>query len=163
MRKTPDRPPIEQDDIDILLIEMAERILVEHFFDPDNEDAYRRQLSTCRLRQAESIILDDATVDIANAPCTIRLEALRTWTMFRVALSHRDFNATIEGSWSFDNQEMLRPAVLGRTGTRDTLHSAIEQIDAFCFGQNAGDGGGIDNASGPDDDDHAPALIGNDP
>lgn len=167
MSKKPDRQPIEPDDIDISLIETAERILAEYFFDPDNEDIYRQQLSARRSRPAGSVILDEATVDVFDSPCTVRLEAMRTWTMFRVAFSHRDFGASVEGSWSFDNQELLKPKVSDRRGDRETLQDAIDQIDEYCFSTDPEDD--IDELDGmvdpeeAEDDDYAAALIGDNP
>ncbi|HYZ24520.1 MAG TPA: hypothetical protein VE690_20400 [Rhodopila sp.] len=131
MPKLPARQPSAPDDIDTALIETAESFLSEHFFDPDAEAAYKEKLAAERQRMGESLVLQEQTFSVRGSDCTMRLSALRTWTMFRVSFDHKEFAAAIEGSWSFDLQELQKPRVTNRRGSRKVWEDALDEIDEF--------------------------------
>src|ERR1700761_3512061 len=121
MAKRNDRPPAPvPDEHDESLIRLAEMLLADHFFDPDEEHAYKRLLSERRRAGAETVLLEQETIDLPNGACDVRIEALRTWTRFRVALAHSAFTATVEGTWSFETED-LKQTKISRTGDPDTI------------------------------------------
>ena len=109
MAKRNDTPPApEPDEVDESLILLAEMLLSDHFFDPDQEQVYKQKLSDNRPAGTASVLLEEDTIELPNGACDLRIEALRTWTHFRIGLAHPAFAATVEGTWSFAN-EALEP------------------------------------------------------
>jgi hypothetical protein len=158
----PPRP--EPDALNEGLLELAEMLLGAFFFDPDNEQLYKRALAEHRPSGMGSVLVDEDTIELPDATCRVRIEALRTLTRFRVTIAHPAFSATVEGTWSFENEE-LSQARFTRTGDPETIESAVDaMIDAL-------DGEGLDDdefadflqtLEDDDDDDQIP-LIGDDP
>ncbi len=126
-RTTKPPPAPEPDSADEVLLELAEAMLGEYFFDPDNEDNYKRVLSHARPTGTAGVVLDEDTLELEDGDCGVRLEALRAMMRFRVELTHPTFSATVEGTWSFDNQE-LRQAKFTRTGSPDDIEAAAEAL-----------------------------------
>jgi hypothetical protein len=158
-------PTPEPDAVNEGLLELAEMLLGEFFFDPDNEQVYKRKLAESRPLGTAGILLDETTIELADATCTLRIEALRPLTSFRIAIAHPSFSATVEGTWSFENEELSKVR-FNRTGDPETIESAVDaMIDAL-------DGEGLDDdefadfletiGDDDDDDDEVP-LIGDDP
>ena len=110
---TPPAPTTEE--INESLILLVEMLLSDYFFDPDNEQAYKQKLLSNRPVAAAGLLLDEETIEVLGADCDIRIDALRTWTQFRVKLSHPAFVVTVEGTWSFEKEELSQVKV-ERTG-----------------------------------------------
>lgn len=164
MSKKPTRPPqrpapAEPDDIDLALIDVAEAILSEHFFDPDAEDEYKRKHALNRGRQEATLLFEDA-VEVFDEECAIRVEGLRTWTRMRVTLRHPEFGAMVEGMWSFDTQELRKPEVAQRSGEPGTIREGVEELLDTLMG-SISDEDLMDSLEHRDDDDEP--LIGDDP
>jgi hypothetical protein len=164
MAKRGNTPPAtEPDEIDDALILLAEMLLGDYFFDPDKEQVYKQKLADGRRAGAGGVLLEQETIELPDGECDVRIEALRTWTQFRVAFSHPAFSASVEGTWSFETEDLKRTKV-GRTGDRDTIEEAVTaMIDEI-------EGDGLDHeefadfmAGLDDDDDEDVALIGDDP
>src|ERR1700692_90140 len=109
-RSTPPPAP-EPDEIDESLVLLAEMLLSEHFFDPDQERAYKQELSENRPAGTSGVLLLADTMDLSNGACDLQIEALRTWTHFRVAFVHPAFAATVEGTWSFANEALSQTRI----------------------------------------------------
>jgi hypothetical protein len=158
---TPPSPPAP-DAANEALLELAEMLLGDFFFDPENEQAYKRTMAAKRPVGAAGAMLSDDPITLPDAECSVRLEALRTLTHFRVVLGHPAFTASIEGAWSFENEE-LTPIRFSRTGDAKTIEDAVEALI------EAVDGDGLDDEEisgfldGLDDDDDEVPLIGDDP
>ena len=120
-------PAPELDEIDESLILLAEMLLSDHFFDPDQEQIYKRALSDRRLTGAATVLLDEETIELPDGECDVRIEALRTWTQFRIALLHPAFAATVEGTWSFETEELSQTKI-SRTGDADTIEAAVDAM-----------------------------------
>lgn len=160
MPKLPARQPSAPDDIDTALIETAESFLSEHFFDPDAEAAYKEKLGAERQRMGESLVLQEQTFSVRGSDCTMRLSALRTWTMFRVSFDHKEFGAAIEGSWSFDLQELQKPRVINRRGSRRVWEDALDEIDEFWLDEMSdADMDALLGDDDPDEDDADDLLL----
>ena len=164
MAKRTNAPPApDPEPVDESLIALAELLLSEHFFDPDEEQTYKQQLSENRPAGGSGLLLDESSIDLPNGSCDLRLEALRTWTRFRIGLLHPTFAATVEGAWNF-SEEKLSQAKVNWTGDLETLREAV---DVFIEDFEASD---LDddefaefmNGLERDDDEDAP-LIGDDP
>jgi hypothetical protein len=162
-KRTMAPPPARKpDEVDEKLLELAEMLLSDFFFDPENEQIYKRKLSQSRPAGTVGLLLDEQSIDVADNECTLRIEALRALTRFRVGIDHPAFTATVEGAWSFENEE-LNQASCHRTGDPETIASAVEaMILAF-------DGGDLDEEEFADfleglaDDDEEVPMIGDDP
>ncbi|HEY4042468.1 MAG TPA: hypothetical protein VGM32_11580 [Rhodopila sp.] len=145
------------------LLEVAEMLLGDFFFDPENELAYKRKLAEHRPAGTAGILLDEDTIELPDAHCIVRIEALRSLTHFRVRIDHPSFTATVEGTWSFENEELSRVRFT-RTGDSALIAAVVEDII------EAVDGGGLDDEEISDflngvqnaDDDEVP-RIGDDP
>ena len=70
----------EPDEINESLILLAEMLLSDFFFDPDNEQVYKQKLSRSRPAGTAGVLLDEETIELPDGDCTLRIEALRTWT-----------------------------------------------------------------------------------
>src|SRR5271165_823413 len=106
MAKHTDPPPVPaQDEIDESLILLAEMLLSDYFFDPDKEQVYKKTLSARRPAGTDGVLLEQEMIEVPDGECDVRIEALRTWTQFRVAFAHPAFSATVDGTWSFDSEE----------------------------------------------------------
>jgi hypothetical protein len=164
MAKRSNTPPApEPDEIDEALIELAGMLLSDHFFDPDNEQAYKLKLSNGRRAGGTSVLLDQLTIELPNGECELLIEALRTWTQFRVTLSHPLFSATIDGTWSFENEE-LRRTKISRTGDTEIIEAAVDAMIEELDGPGLDDEEFADFMAGLDDeDDDDVPLIGDDP
>lgn len=166
MAKRTSKPPApEPDEINESLILLAEMLLGDYFFDPDNEPAYKQLLSGNRPAGAVSVLLDEETMETPTGDYGIRIEALRAWTEFRVVMSAPDFSATIEGAWNFDTEELSRTRV-SRTGDPDVIEAAVEAMMDVIDGAGLDDEEFADFMAGlddDDDDDDDVPLIGDDP
>jgi hypothetical protein len=162
-KRTTTPPAPEPDEIDETLILLAQMLLSDHFFDPGQEQAYKRSLSGNRPTGTEGVLLEEDTIELTDGACDLRIEALRTWTHFRVRFVHPAFEATVEGTWSFEKEE-LRQTRLSRTGDTATIATAVEEL------MEEIEGSGLDEEEfasfmdglGDDDDEEVP-LIGDDP
>jgi hypothetical protein len=160
-RNTPRAP--EPDELDLSLVEIAEMLLGDYFFDPDNEQVYKQKLSEAKRSGAASVLLEQQTIELPDGECTLRVEALKTWTQFRITLSHPAFSATVEGNWSFE-AETLRRTTISRTGDPDTIETAVDAMIEELDGPDLDDEEFADFMGGlGDDDDEDTALIGDDP
>src|ERR1700694_4867511 len=100
-KRTPTPPPApEPDAVNEALLQYAEMLLGEFFFDPESEEIYQRTLSKNRPAGTEGVLLDEDKVELPDADCTVRIEALRALMHFRVSIAHPAFSATVEGIWS---------------------------------------------------------------
>ena len=156
-------PALAPDQINEALLELAELLLSDFFFDPENEHAYKRTLSARRPTGTAGVLLDENTVELPDGDCTVRIEGLRTLTHFRVAIDHPVFRATVEGAWSFDKEE-LSPTRFSRTGDAATIEDAVEAIIEAVEGEDVNDEEIAEFLDGleHEDDDEVP-LIGDDP
>ncbi|WP_158930347.1 hypothetical protein [Acidisphaera sp. S103] len=162
-KRTTTPPAPEPDGIDESLILVAEMLLSEHFFDPGQEQAYKQRLSANRAAGTEGVLLEDDTIELTDGACELRIEALRTWTHFRVGFVHPAFEATVEGTWSFETEE-LRQTRVKRTGDSETIEVAVEELIEEIEGPGLDDeefAGFIDGLD--DEDDEEVPLIGDDP
>jgi len=164
MAKRTDTPPApDPDEVDESLILLAETVLSDYFFDPDNEQAYKKKLSASRPVGTAGVLLLEETIEVPDGECDLRVEALRTWTQFRIGVAHPAFTAVVEGTWSFENEELDRTTV-SRTGDPQVIETTVEaMIEAM-------EGGGLDDdefadfmAGLDDEDDDEVPLIGDDP
>jgi hypothetical protein len=156
-------PPVQEvDEVNESILLLADMLLSDHFFDPESEQTYKQKMSANRPAGSDAMLLGEHTFELPDGVCNVRIEALRTRTHFRVVLSHPDFTASAEGAWSFDNEELTQTKVV-RTGDRDTIEAAVEQIiieledDGIDEAEFAGFMNGLE-----DDADEMP-LIGDDP
>jgi hypothetical protein len=157
-------PPVpEPDEINESLIVLAEMLLSDYFFDPDKELLYKRTLSAQRPAGAGGVVLDQETIELPNGDCDLRIEALRTWTQFRVGLLHPAFAATVEGTWSFESEELSQTRI-ARTGDKAIIEAAVEAIidEIEGDGLDGDDFAGLMASLNGDDDEEMP-LIGDDP
>src|SRR5580698_3453898 len=164
MTKRTTRPPEpESDEIDVSLILLAEMLLSDYFFDPGQEQAYKQTLSAKRPAGTESVALTEDAIELPGGACDIRIEALRTWTHFRVLFVHPAFQATVEGTWSFDNEELKQTRV-SRSGDPATIETAIDEMIEEIEGDDLDDEefAGFMNGLDDEDDEEVP-LIGDDP
>jgi hypothetical protein len=164
MAKRSNIPPApEPDEIDESLVLLAEMLLSEHFFDPDQERSYKQKLSENRPAGAASVLLEEDAIELPNGACELRIEALRTWTHFRVGFVHPAFAATVEGTWSFAN-EALSQTKIGRTGDPETIETAVGEMIEEIEGSDLDEDEFTSFIEGLDDeDDEEVPLIGDDP
>ncbi len=156
-------PPVrEPDELDTLLIELASTVLSDHFFDPDREQAYKAALSATRLSGAAGVPLEEYAMDLPEGECTVRLEALKTWTTFRVRFSGDGFDTAIEGAWSFEREELRPAAVVARAGKAELIESAADNLMDELAGLDLSDEEAENMMELLEDDSPAP-LIGDDP
>ena len=156
-------PTLGPDEVNETLIELATTLLSEHFFDPDNEQAYKQKLAGSRRAGDGGMLLRSETIELADGDCELRVEALKAWTQFRVALSHPAFSATIEGTWSFEIEE-LKQTRISCTGDPLTIETAVLELLDELDETDLDDEEFADFMSslGDDDDDDVP-LLGDDP
>jgi hypothetical protein len=164
MAKRGNTPPaLEPDEINEALVLLAEMLLSDHFFDPDEEKAYKRSLSEKRPAGAAGVLLEEETIELPNGDCHVRIDALRSWTQFRVGFLHPAFAAVVEGAWSFEN-EALSQVKISRTGDPDTIESAVEAMIEEIEGAGIDDEEFADFMEGlGDEDDDEITMIGDDP
>lgn len=155
-------PAAEPDEVDGTLIELAEMLLSEHFIDPDNEQAYKKKLSDTRRGGDSSLVLRLETFELADGDCELRVEALKAWTQFRVALSHPAATATVEGTWSFELEE-LRQTRISRTGDAEAIENAVVELMEELDESGPDDEEFAEFMAGLEDDDDDVPLIGDDP
>ena len=161
-RITPPPPEAAPDDTGDLLLELAEMLLSDFFFDPESEQTYKLKLAQARPTKATSVLLDEETVEVEGIECRLRIEALRALTHFRVSVSHPAFQSAVEGVWSFENEELSGVKITG-TGDPDTIENVVEAIIETL------DGAGLDDEEfstfldGLGDDEEEVPLIGDDP
>jgi hypothetical protein len=160
-RPTTPPPPIQPDEVNETLLELADTLIGDFFFDPDHEDLYKQVLSQFRPSGTAGVVLLDEEIDVDDGPCTVRLEALRAYTRFRIVLTHATFSATVEGTWSFDNEE-LRQTKCSRTGDPDTIEIAAQAMIDAIEDRDDDDDEFADFLAGINDDDEVP-MIGDDP
>ncbi len=78
-------------------------------------------------------------------------------------MAHPAFNATVEGTWSFENEELSQTRFT-RTGDPETIESAVDAMIEAIDGEGMDDDEFTDflQTLEDDDDDEVP-LIGDDP
>ncbi|WP_428530792.1 hypothetical protein [Rhodopila sp.] len=162
MAKRTNTPAPDPDEVDEALVHIAEMLLSDYFFDPDNEQVYKQKLSQGRRTGDVAAVLEQQTVELADGACDLRIDALKTWTQFRVTLSHPAFTATVDGSWSFEIEE-LRQTRVSRSGEADIIESAIDALIEELDDADMDDEEFADLMSALDDDDEEVPLIGDDP
>jgi hypothetical protein len=160
-RTTTPPPAAKPDGVNDALLELAEALLGDFFFDPENEHVYKRTLSERRPAGSAGIVLDEETIELADGDCTVQLEALRALTRFRVGLKHPAFSATVEGTWSFDNEE-LRQVKFTRNGDPQMIETAVEAMIEAVDDRDPDDEEFADFLAGVEDDEEVP-MIGDDP
>jgi len=163
MAKRPAAPRrAKPDPTDVLLIELAERILTDYFFDPDTEEEYKTQLSAARLAGNESLVLNEETFDLIEGECDVRIEALKTWTAFRVSASYHAVTMSVEGLWSFEHETLQQAKVVSRSGSRQEIEDVVDDLLDELEGPDFDDEEMADLLGALEDDSEAP-LIGDDP
>ncbi|MDR3531252.1 MAG: hypothetical protein P4L90_11960 [Rhodopila sp.] len=150
------------DATDQLLIELATSALASFFFDPDQEEHYQTALSGMRQRGTARVEIAGLPIEVPEGECVLRIEALKTWTQFSVAVEHPAFSATIEGLWDFDHEELRRPQVMARTGDAAAIEGGVEAIMEALEGPDLDDEEYQDLMDALADDSEVP-LIGDDP
>ena len=148
--------------LDESLILLAEVLLSDYFFDPDKEQAYKQSLSRTRPSGTAGLPLEDETIKSLEGDCEVRIEALRTWTRFRVVLSAASFSAKIEGTWSFEHEELSQTKV-SRSGEPAVIEAAVDAMIDTIEGAGLEDGEFAEFINGLDDDDDGASLVGDDP
>jgi hypothetical protein len=161
MAKPTTPPSLQPDEVNDKLLALAEMLLGDFFFDPENEQDYKRKLSRNRPSGTAGLLLDEESIDLPDGDCTLRIEALRTLTRFRLTLDHPAFVATVEGTWSFENEE-LRQASFSRTGDQQTIATAVDAMIEELDGDDLDDEEFAGFLQSLEDDDEVP-LIGDDP
>ncbi|MGD0102458.1 MAG: hypothetical protein ABSC06_00295 [Rhodopila sp.] len=162
-KRTQTPPAPEPDELDESLILLAEMLLSDYFFDPDMERVYKQKLSAGRPAGTSGVLLVEEAIEVPDGECGLRIEGLRVWTQFRVALSHPAFSATVEGTWSFTNEELSQTRV-SRIGDRVIIEAAVEAMIDAIEGTGLDDEEFADFMAGLDDeDDDEVPLIGDDP
>jgi hypothetical protein len=162
-KRTSVPPATEPDEINDSLILLAEMLLSDYFFDPDKEQVYKRKLSANRPAGTAGVLLLTETIDTPDGECSLRIEALRTWTQFRIVLSAPRFTATVEGTWSFEIEE-LKQIKIGRTGAPEIIEAAVTAMIQAIEGAESDDEEFADFMAALDDeDDEDVPLIGDDP
>ena len=149
--------------VELALRMIAEMMLGDFFFDPENERKYKQDLLANRPTGTEGLVLHTETLELTGATCVLRIEALKRLTRFRVAVSHPAFDAKVEGIWSFAREE-LSQVTYSRTGDERVIEDALEAIIDEFASEDGDDEELLEflNANEVDDDDEAP-LIGDDP
>jgi hypothetical protein len=162
-KRTNTPPAADPQEIDGALITLAEMVLTEYFFDPDKEAAYKQKLLAKRSPGSTGVLLDEESIEVLDAVCALRLEALRTWTCFRVTLSHPAFSAWVEGTWSFEREELTKTRT-DRIGDPATVQIAVDLLIEDFEDGDLDDQEFADFLEGLDDeDDDEIPLIGDDP
>ena len=163
MAKPTSAPPASnQAEIHEAIILLADVILSDYFFDPDNEDVYKQRHSTNRPAGSAALLLEEETLELEDAECTLRIEALRSLTHFRITVVHPSFTAAVEGRWSFDNEELDGAKVTKLTGNLDNIEALVEEIIQEIEGSALDDDVLADVMEAIGDDEEVP-LIGDDP
>jgi hypothetical protein len=164
MAKRSNTPPApDPDETDVSLVMLAQMLLSEHFFDTDQEHAYKQKLSENRPAGTTGVLLEEDTIELPDGDCDLRIEALRTWTHFRVVFTHPEFEATVEGTWNFENEELSQTKV-NRTGDPETIETAVSEMMEEIEGSGIDDEEFVSFMEGLDDeDDEEVPLIGDDP
>jgi hypothetical protein len=155
-------PAPEPSAVDEVLLELAEMLLSDFFFDPDNEQVYKRTLAENRPLGTEGALLDEDIIELPDATCTLRIEALRTLTRFRIGIAHPAFTATVEGAWSFEN-ENLSQVRFTRVGDQKVLENSVEAVIEILDGEDEEDEEFAEFLEALEDDDDEVPLIGDDP
>ncbi len=159
---TPATDPIRAE-IDESLFLLAEMLLSDFFFDEDKEQEYKLKLSKNRPTGSGSVLLDESTIDTDEGEATLRIEALRNWTQFRVVIQHPDFDATVEGTWSFENETLEPAKVTALKGDLEDVEIGVEMLIQEIEGPlDDEEFAGFMESLEEDDDDESP-LIGDDP
>jgi hypothetical protein len=164
MAKRGTKPPApEPDEINEALTLLAEMLLSEHFFDPDLEQIYKKKLSANRPAGTAGVVLEEDTIALPDGDCVFRIEALRTWTHFRIGFSHQAFTASVEGSWNFKNED-LQQVTVTRTGDPDAIIATAEGMMEAIEGDDLDDEEFASFMDGlADEDDDEVPMIGDDP
>jgi len=163
MAKRPAAPrKAKPDPIDALLIDLAGRLLADYFFDPDTEEQYKTLLSASKLAGNDSLVLDEETFELLDGDCDIRIEALKTWTAFRVSAAYNAFSMIVEGLWSFDQEILQQAKVVARSGSKAEIEDAVDDLLDELEGPDFDDEEMADLLEALEDDSEAP-LIGDDP
>ena len=160
MPKTPEAEPDEAAEV---LTDLANIVLADHFFDPDRENEYKALLSRGkRAGLLRPVVLEDYAMDLDSGEVFVQLHALKTWTQFRLGFSGEGFEASVEGTWSFDHQELRPGAAVKYEGDADDIMDAAEELIEELEGPDPDDEEMEDMLAALADEDDAP-LIGDDP
>lgn len=127
------RPQTEPDDADRLLLELASALLADHFFDPDNEAAYRKVQPSGRAasRAAPPVPGPPLAEDMLEAggnELKWRLDALGHRNGFRLSMRHPVFAAIVEGTWQFQREALRQGRVIERSGDPGQAAEAAEAL-----------------------------------
>jgi hypothetical protein len=156
-------PPPASDILDEGLKYAAELLLGDHFFVPEQERDYKQQLSDNRPVGSAGLLLNEETIELSSGPCALQIEALKTWTHFRIRIGHPEFSATVEGAWSFANEVLGRPKI-SRTGDPDIIEAALDELIDELEESTLDNAEFADFIEGLDDEDEEDVpLIGDDP
>ncbi len=162
-KRTTTLPPApELDEVNEMLLELAEMLLSDFFFDPENEQRYKQRLLKNRPAGSAGLVLDEDSIELSDGDCNVRIEALRALSQFRVVLTHPAFSASAEGTWSFENED-LGQAKFTRTGDPHDIQDAVEAMILAVDGGDLGDEEFADFMEGVEDGDDEVPLIGDDP
>jgi hypothetical protein len=143
------------------VLALAEAVLGEFFFDPDNEDLYKQVLSANRPAGTAGTVLDEEGFELPDGEYSVRLEALRTLTRFRVVVTHMALSATVEGTWSFEKEE-LRQTKISLAGDPAAIEDAAEALLEAIDDGDLDDEEFADFLADVEDDEDVP-MIGDDP
>lgn len=162
-KPTAPAPGPSRAEIDESLLLLAETLLGDFFFDEDKEQEYKLKLSKNRPTGPAGVLLDETTIEMDEGESTLRIEALRTWTQFRVVIKHPDFDATVEGTWSFENETLEPAKVVALRGDLEEVEVGVEMlIQEIEAPLDEEEFAGFMDSIEEDDDDESP-LIGDDP
>jgi hypothetical protein len=160
-RNSATRTP-KADPTDALLIELAGKLLGDYFFDPELEEEYKTILSASKLAGDESVLLEEYTIDLIDGDCDVRVEALKTWTAFRVSATYAAFSMTVEGLWSFEQETLQEAKVVSRSGTTSEIEAAVDDLVDELEGPDLDEEEMQDLMGALEDESESP-LIGDDP
>jgi hypothetical protein len=164
MAKPPPPAPMpNRAEIDESLFLLAEMLLSDFFFNDDNENIYKKKLSKSRPTGSAGVVLQEQMIDLDDGASILRIEALAALTQFRVVIVHPAFEATVEGTWSFENEALEPAKVTALIGDLESIETCLEMLIQEVEGS-------IDDEefdgfleSPEDDDDEEFTLIGDDP
>jgi hypothetical protein len=160
-KRTPTPAPVP-DLVNESLLALAETLLSSFFFDPENEDFYKRGLSQNRPSGANGIVLHQESIELPSGDCALQIEALRGFTRFRIRATHPAFSAVIEGTWSFSGEE-LKQTKFTHTGDAGLIEDSVEALLDIIDERDLDGDEVSDLLSAIDDDEDEAPLIGDDP
>lgn len=111
-----------------LAVQVAEAVVADHFFDPDQEDEYKNHLSRMRASNSASALLEEFETEGEAGAVAVRLEALKAWTELRLIVMNDDSELVIEGSWSFTREEFAEKSISLRRGTPQAAEANLVAV-----------------------------------